>query len=128
MSLKDTCIVTIDDTPSIRTFLKISLENKGAKVHEAANAQAGLKLVQDVSPDVVILDLGLPDKDGLDVLPEIKQSSGVDHTMQVIILTVRKERQVQETAFERGADAYVTKPFLMEDLLETIEERVNASH
>ena len=119
MSLEGYKIVTIDDTASIRTFLRVSLQDEGVEFHEAATASDGLRLCKDISPDLIVLDLGLPDADGLDVLPQIK-SQGED-APAVIILTVRKGRESIEKAYARGADGYLTKPFMMDDLMETIE-------
>lgn len=115
------CILAIDDTPSIRTFLRISLLNQGAHFHEAASAEDGLAKSQSIAPDIVVLDLGLPDRDGLDILPEILECGS---RPSVIILSVRKEQRTRDQAFELGACGYVTKPFIMEDLLDVIHEQV----
>lgn len=120
MTLRDIRILAIDDTPSIRTFLRISLENERAEFFEANTAEQGLELCKKLKPDLVILDLGLPDKDGLEILPEIKPSEDAT-SPQVIILTVRKGRETIMQAIKNGADAYLSKPFLVEDLLDTIE-------
>jgi DNA-binding response OmpR family regulator len=120
-------ILAIDDTPSIRTFLRISLEAYGAAFHEAATAGEGLALCESLKPDLVVLDLGLPDRDGLDILPEIKQAKDTGAPPKVIILSVRKEPRIKEQARALGADAYLTKPFLMEDLIEVIDHHLNLS-
>jgi two-component system, OmpR family, KDP operon response regulator KdpE len=120
MSFGGKHIVLIDDTSSIRTFLRISLQSHGATIHEAATAMDGLALCQEVNPDLVVLDLGLPDKDGLDLLPEIKQT--VD--TKVIILSVRKDSATIEQALTRGASAHMSKPFLMDDLLGLINKQL----
>ena len=127
MSLTGKNILAIDDTDSIRTFLRIFLQAHGANFHEAATAEAGVKLCTKVAPDLVVLDLGLPDKDGLDILPELKEKQ---KNSKVIILSVRKEQRTKDKALSLGADAYVTKPFLMEDLLEVIEQNIanNSAH
>jgi len=117
-------ILAIDDTASIRTFLRISLQAHGASFYEAATADEGLRLCFDVKPDIVVLDLGLPDKDGLEILPDIKGKMN-GHAPKVIILSVRKEPSTKQKAFSLGADAYLTKPFLMEDLIEVIEKQFN---
>lgn len=69
-------ILAIDDARSIRTFLRISLESQGVEFHEAGTAHEGLALCREVKPDLVVLDLGLPDVDGLTILPEIKRRTG----------------------------------------------------
>lgn len=122
MPLAGTRILAIDDTPSIRTFLRISLLAQGANYHEASTAEEGLNKARKVIPDIVVLDLGLPDRDGLDILPELLGQEG--KRPSVIILSVRKEQQTRDTAFELGASGYVTKPFIMEDLLDVIQEQL----
>src|SRR5688572_20591046 len=114
--LEDKQIVVIDDTYSILKFLRISLEAMGAKFHGAATASGGLALCETGTPDLVILDLGLPDKEGFDILPRIKRL-GKGHNIPVVVLTVRNEPEDRETALKLGADAYVTKPFIMSDLM-----------
>lgn len=116
-------ILAIDDTQAIRTFLKISLMDLGVNFLEAATANEGLSLCQQEKPDLVVLDLGLPDRDGLDVLPEIKASP--EKAPAVIVLTVRSDRRTRDIAMERGASAYLTKPFEMDDLIETIDDTLN---
>ncbi len=125
MEFRGKTIVTIDDTESIRSFIKIMLEAKGADVLEAANANDGLALCQQHEPDIVILDLGLPDRDGLDVLPDIRKTLS-NHASNVIILTVRKEHKYRDKAKERGADAFLSKPFQINELIDTIH-RVSGS-
>jgi DNA-binding response OmpR family regulator len=127
MPLSRKNIVAIDDTSSIRTFLRISLEAYGAGFHEAGTANEGLALCQKIHPDLVVLDLGLPDRDGLDILPEIKKPDGTNPPPKVIILSVRKEQRTKDTAIALGADAYLTKPFLMEDLIEVIDYHLKRS-
>lgn len=122
-------IVAIDDTPAILTFLRVSLEALGATVHEAMTAAGGLALCQGVHPDVVVLDLGLPDNDGLNILPRIKQAnSGAADTMPVVVvLTVRNEQMYRDKATQEGADAYLTKPFRLEQLVDVIQDKLKAA-
>lgn len=123
MTLAGRKIVAIDDTASIRTFLRVSLEDEGAEFYGAGTAKDGLDLCKTVQPDLVVLDLGLPDADGLDILPEIKGSQP-ENKPTVLILTVRKRRETIAEAINKGADAYLTKPFMVDDLLEVIEEKL----
>ena len=125
MTLPNKQVLVIDDTASIRTFLRISLSAYGLTFHEAATAGEGLKLCEEIMPDLVVLDLGLPDRDGLDIIPEIKAMSVHGAPPKIIILSVRKEQGTKATAFALGVDAYLSKPFLMEDLLEVIELVLN---
>ena len=105
-------IVAIDDTPSILTFLRAAFEALGARMHEAMTAADGLALCNGLHPDVVVLDLGLPDEDGLSLLPRIKQTAGAAGIAPlVVVLTVRSEQIYRDQAVAQGADAYITKPF-----------------
>ncbi len=119
----NTKILVIDDTAAIRTFLRISLELNGAQVLEAETGEEGEKIYKDILPDAVILDLGLPDKDGLEVLEELK-ALPQDMQRPVIILTVRKDHSVHEKVLSLGADAYLSKPFIMDDLIEIIQQNI----
>jgi len=127
MSLASKKILVIDDTASIRMFLRISLQAHGAVFFESGTAMGGVDLCEKIQPDLVVLDLGLPDKDGLDILPEIKKldsDNGESHVPKVIILSVRKEMSTKDKAFALGADAYLSKPFLMDDLIDLIESQL----
>ncbi len=124
MTLTNKHIVAIDDTHAILTFLRISLEAMGATFDGAATASGGMALCESKHPDLVILDLGLPDHGGLDILPRLKRlqkNSG----LPVIVLTVRKEQESRDMAEKLGADAYITKPFVMDDLISVIEDTLN---
>lgn len=124
MGLRNKHILTIDDTASIRTFLRISLQAQGATVYEASTAEEGERLCEEIKPDLIVLDLGLPDKDGLDILPLLKKKNADNKTAAVVVLTVRKESDTRQQALALGADAYITKPFLMEELMEVIDEKL----
>lgn len=121
MMLRDKHIVVIDDTESIRTFLRISLEAHGAAVQTAATAAGGLSLCEQQQPDLVVLDLGLPDNKGLNILPRLKRL-GKATPLPVLVLTVRKELDCIERAKELGADVYLTKPCFVEDVIEVISQ------
>jgi two-component system, OmpR family, KDP operon response regulator KdpE len=99
--------VIIDDETQIRRLLRVALENEGYQVHEAENGQLGLVEIANCKPTVILLDLGLPDMDGLDVLKRLREWSEVP----VIILSVRDDEQGKVAALDAGADDYVTKPF-----------------
>lgn len=117
--LQDTHIIVIDDTESIREFLAASLEAHGATVTTTATASGGLSLCEQRSPDLVILDLGLPDNDGLNILQRIKKTHKESPPI-VLVLTVRKEQHYVDRAKEIGADYYLTKPIRAEDLVEAV--------
>lgn len=97
----------IDDDAGIRRFLRIGLKTEGFDVVEAANGNEGLRLVTARRPDVIVLDLGLPDADGQDLVPAIR---GVSQAI-LIVLSVRDAQDQKVTALDAGADDYLTKPF-----------------
>jgi two-component system KDP operon response regulator KdpE len=105
--------VIIDDEIQIRRLLKIALESNQYKVHEAETGQLGLSEIAYHRPDVVLLDLGLPDMDGLAVLKRLREWSKVP----VLILSVRNQEEQKVEALDAGADDYVTKPFNTSELL-----------
>ena len=109
-------ILVIDDEIQIRRLLKISLENSGFKVFEAENVKSGLQELANSRPSLVLLDLGLPDEDGLSLLKKIRDFSDVP----VIILSVRNSEKDIITALDSGADDYITKPFNTGELLARI--------
>jgi len=105
--------LVIDDEPQIRRLLRVTLEANGYRVVDAANGNDGLAQAAQRRPDVVLLDLGLPDLDGLIVLKRLREWSRVP----VIILTVRDREDDKINALDAGADDYVTKPFSAGELL-----------
>ena len=105
-------ILVIDDEPQIRKFLNISLRAQGHQVLEADCAAAGLKALATQTVDLVILDLGLPDLDGKDVLRELRSYSQIP----VIVLSVRANEDEKVAALDAGANDYVTKPFGVAEL------------
>ena len=105
--------LVIDDEVQIRRLLKLALESRGYKVREAENGQLGLQEAAFHRPDVILLDLGLPDLDGLSVLRNLRQWSDVP----VLILSVQDQENIKVAALESGADDYVTKPFSTAELM-----------
>ncbi|MFA7362067.1 MAG: response regulator [Candidatus Kapaibacterium sp.] len=116
-------ILVIDDEIQIRRLLKISLENSGFKVFEAENAKSGLQEIVNARPSLILLDLGLPDEDGLSLLKKIRDFSEVP----VIILSVRNSENVIISALDSGADDYITKPFNTGELLARIRTSMRHS-
>ena len=106
-------ILVIDDEAQIRRFLDIGLRAEGYEVFLAANAADGLTLAVTQSPDLVILDIGLPDREGHDVLAELRQWTQVP----VMMLTVRDAESEKVRALDGGAYDYVTKPFGIQELM-----------
>lgn len=105
--------LVIDDEPQIRRLLRVTLEANGYRVFDAATGNEGVVEAAQRKPDVVLLDLGLPDSDGLTVLKRIREWSRVP----VIILSVRDQEDEKIAALDSGADDYVTKPFNSGELL-----------
>ncbi len=120
-------VLVIDDEPQIRRFLDISLRAQGYAVALAESGQQGLETLALEGADVVVLDLGLPDRDGQSVLSELRQWSQVP----VIVLTVRSSQAEKVAVLDAGANDYVTKPFGIQELMARIRAlvrtRANAS-
>ena len=106
-------VVIVDDESAIRRMLRIALKSEGYDVYEAENGQEALTHVARIQPGLVILDLGLPDMDGQQVLAEVRNWSDVP----IIILSVRDGDRDKIIALDSGAQDYVTKPFSVEELL-----------
>ncbi|WP_428249707.1 response regulator [Ferrovibrio sp.] len=106
-------ILVIDDEPQIRRYLRVSLEAHDFRIHEAATAKEGLRLAALEKPDLVILDLGLPDMDGQEAIKRLREWSNVP----VVVLSVRADEADKIAALDAGADDYVTKPFGTGELL-----------
>ena len=115
-------ILVIDDEPQIRRFLEISLRAQGYVVELADSAAAGLEALATHGADLVVLDMGLPDRDGLDVLRDIRQWSQVP----VLMLTVRAHESEKVAALDAGANDYVTKPFGIQELMARIRVLLRA--
>lgn len=110
-------ILIVDDEPKIIRFVKASLSLSGYDILTANSGQAALDQFNEENPDLVILDIGLPDIDGLDVLQTIRSFS----TRPVIILTARDDEADKVRGLELGADDYLTKPFGTQELRARIE-------
>jgi two-component system KDP operon response regulator KdpE len=106
-------VLVIDDETAIRRFLRISLEANGYHVHEVARGSDGLVKAAQLRPDLVILDMGLPDLDGVEVLRRLREWTRTP----VIMLSVRDSDRDKIGALDAGADDYLTKPFSTDELL-----------
>lgn len=100
-------ILIIEDDPQTRRFLKTTLCKRGWRIIEAENGKTGISMIKSDSPDLVILDLGLPDIDGASVTKSLRQLSDVP----VLVLSARSQEQNKIMALDAGADDYMTKPF-----------------
>jgi two-component system KDP operon response regulator KdpE len=112
----DHLIAIIEDEPPIRRFLRASLGAEGFRIAEATTARDGLRLITQERPAVVLLDLGLPDADGIQIIRQVRQWS----TMPIIVLSARGEEKSKIIALDAGADDYLTKPFGVGELLARI--------
>lgn len=109
-------ILIIDDETQIRRFLRVALTSHGYLVKDVGTGNEGLEAAAVFCPDLVILDLGLPDIDGIQAIQQIREWSKVP----IIILSVKEQENIKITALDCGADDYVTKPFSMGELLARI--------
>jgi two-component system, OmpR family, KDP operon response regulator KdpE len=113
---KGATVLVVDDEPPIRRLLRTSLGAQGYDVIEAGNGRDALAIIDRDKPDLVILDLGLPDRDGIDVIRAVRAHS----TVPIIVLSVRDDERGKVEALDLGADDYVTKPFGVEELVARI--------
>jgi two-component system, OmpR family, KDP operon response regulator KdpE len=111
--MPDPAIVLIEDEPQIRRFLRATLTGQGYRLFEAGTGADGVVEVASRQPDVVIVDLGLPDMDGLEVIRQVREWSAVP----IIVLSARGQERDKVTALDAGADDYIGKPFGADELL-----------
>lgn len=109
---KEPLILIVDDEASIRTFLKTTLVARGYVCEEVSTAEMGLTLAASLHPDLILLDLGLPDLDGQEVMLRIRRTSQVP----IIVISARDQEAEKVRALEAGADDYVGKPFGLDEL------------
>ncbi len=117
-------VLVIDDEAQIRRLLQLALEPAGFLVRLASTAEEGMREAATTHPDAVLLDLGLPDRDGSDVLKDLKEWA----TFPIIILSVRSSEQDIIAALDAGADDYLTKPFRTGELLARMRNAIRRSH
>ena len=106
-------VLIVDDEAQIRRLLRTTLDRASYEVSEAASAREALELLATADPDVVLLDLGLPDRDGMELVPIIRQRSKAT----LLVVSARDATDQKVTALDLGADDYVTKPFDTDELL-----------
>lgn len=112
----DAAVLLIEDEPEIRRFLRAMLPPQGYRLHEATTGQDGLAQAAARNPDLILLDLGLPDMDGLEVARRLREWARTP----IIVLTARGQEQQKIEALDAGADDYVTKPFGVGELMARI--------
>lgn len=113
-------ILVIDDELHIVELIKYNLESNGFKVSYALNGKDGLKMVSDVKPDLILLDVMLPEMDGFDLCKEVKKNDDIAN-IPIIMLTAKSEEFDKILGLELGADDYITKPFSVRELIARIK-------
>ncbi|KAA9152055.1 response regulator [Amycolatopsis acidicola] len=121
--MTDATVLVVDDEPQIVRALRINLTARGYKVVTAHDGAAALRAVAETKPDVVVLDLGLPDMDGNEVIAGLRGWT----TVPIIVLSARGDSPDKVHALDAGADDYVTKPFGMDELLARLRAAVRRS-
>ena len=110
---QEVTVLLIEDEPEIRRFLRTTLPAHGFRLYEAATGTDGLTEAQARNPDLILLDLGLPDLEGSEVIRQVREWTATP----IIVLSARDQEQVKVGALDLGADDYVTKPFGVDELL-----------
>ena len=113
MSLEQTQVLVVEDEEEIQRFLRFSLETHGAEVTVASTVKDALQILARQKAEIILLDLGLPDKDGLEVIQTVRQWS----QLPIIVLSARGQEKDKIEALESGADDYLTKPFGVGELI-----------
>lgn len=106
-------VLLVDDEAAIRKFLRVALQTNGYRTAEAETVRTALSHAAMDRPDLIVLDLGLPDGDGIDVVRQVREWS----TMPIVIISARDQEQSKVLALDAGADDYLTKPFGVNELL-----------
>lgn len=119
-----TFVLVVDDDPAIRRTLTINLRARDYDVETAADGRSALQIVDERMPDVILLDLGLPDLDGVSVLRRLRTNTAVP----VVVVSARDEPDDKVEALDLGADDFVTKPFSLEELLARVRAATRRAH
>ena len=119
-----TPILIVEDEPEIRKFLRLTLTQNDLKQIEAETGKEGLRLLISQRPEVIILDLGLPDMDGIEIIRQVREWSQIP----IIVLSARGQEKDKILALELGADDYLTKPFSTGELIARIKVALRHSH
>lgn len=118
-----TRVLIVDDEPSLVRTLSINLRARGYEVQTAFDGRTALQAVAEDAPEVMVLDLGLPDLDGVEVIRRVRRTS----ELPIIVLSARHDSDDKVEALDEGADDYVTKPFGMDELLARVRSSVRRS-
>ena len=119
-------ILIAEDNAEIRTLVSSILVEEGHKVGVAQNGQQALDMMMDDAPDVLVLDIMMPQMDGYSVLKELK-SSGIKEQMKILILTAKTSESDWVRGYKLGADSYLTKPFDTDELINAIEDLLSST-
>ncbi|MDX2222484.1 MAG: response regulator transcription factor [Rhodospirillaceae bacterium] len=119
-----TTVLIVDDEPAILRFLRNTLAVQNYNVVEAATAADALVVLRRARPDLLILDLGLPDRDGLEVIAEVRKANRVP----IVVLSSRGDERTKVTALDAGADDYITKPFGVEELMARVRSALRRKY
>jgi DNA-binding response OmpR family regulator len=119
-------ILVVDDDPDIRRLLSVLLEGEGHSVISAPDGERALELISREGPDLILLDVMMPKKDGYTVLREMK-ASGIRESTKVLVLTARAAESDWLRGYKLGADQYLTKPFDTEELLTLVRDLLGMS-
>lgn len=118
-------ILAVDDEPNILMSIEFILDMEGYKVHTARDGDEALEVAERVRPDVILLDINMPRKDGYEVCRILREHRDMAGT-KIIMLTAKGQALEKKKGLEMGADEYVTKPFSAYDLLNTIRTCINS--
>lgn len=113
-------ILLVDDEPDILDFVSYNLKAEGYKVHTASSGRSGVSKAREVKPDLILLDVMMPEMDGIEACDHIRKLPGLEHTI-IAFLTARGEDYSQVAGFEAGADDYITKPVKPKVLMSRIK-------
>lgn len=114
---KPLTVLVVDDEPPIRRFLRASLKAADYRVVEAADAAGALAALAAEKPDLLILDLGLPDRSGLDLISALRKPRPTPQALPILVLSARDDERSKVEALDRGADDYISKPFGIAELM-----------
>lgn len=117
-------LLVVEDEPVQRRLLFLTLRSYGYAVREAANATEALHSIGERTPDIMLLDLGLPDLDGMELLSQLR----TEHTFPIIVVTARSEERAVVEALDAGANDYVVKPFRESELMARVRAALRAHH
>ena len=119
-------VLVVDDDPEIVTFLSTLLELEGIESSVATSAAAALEQLQQTRPDLVLLDIAMPDRDGIDLCKELKSDPRTAE-VPVFVVSARPGKDVVERALAAGAEEFIRKPFENAELISRIRDRLSAS-